>query len=454
VNLSKILHLVGYVFYLGASLVARPIPLPAVYWMGRVAGHLGFFLMPMRRRLAVLNMTLALGIPETEARELTLQHFKNLGANVLSMFKVPTMSDAAIWRHVTFEIGPHVPKEPGGKGWVAVFGHSSNWELLGRLTKLFPQYRFGALYRKLSNAAVNRHFNKNRARMGVQLFDRQEEFWDAVAFLESGGVLGVLSDQYAGVSGTWMPFFGRLTSTSTLAAALAHRVDVPVVPIKISTIGWARWHVSIGEPIPRGRSVEITTASINDELEKQIRQSLPDWLWSHNRWKTPPLGFLFSANRQQTHLPEGFHVSKLVPYRILIRSVTEIEEARLAAPSVLAIKRGRLDAHVTILAPEALVSFWQEIREVDNVISFTEGESPHHIAIRIRTAGNFDVGILLPENPDAAKEMVLAGVPIRLGSPRRKGLNHWQNPAGVPDPPIRGAERYRRIANAAGAKVP
>jgi len=134
--------------------------------------------------------------------------------------------------------------------------------------------------------------------------------------------------------------------------------------------------------------------------------------------------------------------------------VTEIEEARLAAPSVLAIKRGRLDAHVTILAPEALVSFWQEIREVDNVISFTEGESPHHIAIRIRTAGNFDVGILLPEDPDAAKEMLLAGVPIRLGSPRRKGLNHWQNPAGVPDPPIRGAERYRRIANAAGAKVP
>jgi len=237
VNLSKILHLVGYVFYLGASLVARPIPLPAVYWMGRVVGHLGFFLMPTRRRLAVSNMTLALGIPETEARELALQHFKNLGANVLSMLKVPTMSDAAIWRHVTFEIGPHVPKEPGGKGWVAVFGHSSNWELLGRLTKLFPQYRFGALYRKLSNAAVNRHFNKTRVRMGVQLFDRQEEFWDAVAFLESGGVLGVLSDQYAGVSGTWMPFFGRLTSTSTLAAALAHRVDVPIVPLKSQPSG-------------------------------------------------------------------------------------------------------------------------------------------------------------------------------------------------------------------------
>jgi KDO2-lipid IV(A) lauroyltransferase len=171
---------------------------------------------------------------------------------------------------------------------VAVFGHFSNWELLGRLTTLFPQYRFGAIYRKLSNAAVNRHFNKSRARLGVRLFDRQEEFWNAVAFLESGGVLGVLSDQYAGVSGTQMPFLGRMTSSSTLAAALAHRVNVPIVPIKISTTGFARWQVVVGQPIPEGPSIDATTAAINHHLETQIRDNPADWLWTHNRWKDPP----------------------------------------------------------------------------------------------------------------------------------------------------------------------
>ncbi|MEX1118016.1 MAG: hypothetical protein WEB60_04400, partial [Terrimicrobiaceae bacterium] len=207
----KSLHFFAYLLYCGATWLVRPVPLSVVFLTGKAFGLLAFFLMSKRRQLAVSNMRMALKIPEKEAGDLTRQHFQNLGANVLSMLKIPFMSDAAIWRHVTFDIAPEIPKEPVGKGWVAVFGHSSNWELLGRLTKLFPQHRFGALYRKLSNPAVNRHFNQSRAQMGVQLFDRQEDFWKSVAFLESGGVLGVLSDQHAGISGTWMPFFGRLT---------------------------------------------------------------------------------------------------------------------------------------------------------------------------------------------------------------------------------------------------
>ncbi len=452
-NPSNILHTVGYSFYLTASLLARPVPLPVVFWVGQFVGLLGFFILRKRRQLAVANMTMTLGISENAARKLTRQHFTTLGANVLSMLKVPTMSDSTIWQHVTFDVAPEVPQEPNGKGWVAVFGHMSNWELLGRLTKLFPQYRFGAIYRKLSNPSVNRHFNKSRARLGVQLFDRKDEFWSAVSFLESGGVLGVLSDQYAGVSGTWMPFFGRLTSTSTLAAALAHRVDVPIVPINISTIGVARWHVAVGHPLPQESSIEITTATINKNLEDQIRQNPADWLWTHNRWKTPPIGFLFTANRQQTHLPVGIDFSQLIAFRILVRSVNNFEEARLAAPAVCAIKRGRPDAHVTILTPKALVSFWQGIPEVDDILAFEDRESPREVAARIRGLGKFEVGVLLPEDEKAAREMHLAGVAVRLGAPRRKALNHWQNPVGLGDPPKDGAERYRRIANSAGAAI-
>ncbi|MEX1118049.1 MAG: hypothetical protein WEB60_04565, partial [Terrimicrobiaceae bacterium] len=246
---------------------------------------------------------------------------------------------------------------------------------------------------------------------------------------------------------------GRLTSTSTLAAALGQRVGVPLVPIRISTVGFARWHVSVGQPIPPGPSIESTTAHINRELENQIRQNPADWLWTHNRWKTPPFGFLFTANRQQTHLPPGSDFSQLIPFRILVSSVDEPEEARLAAPAVRAIKRGRPEARVSILTPEALATFWLDVVEVDEVLAFADGESFSHIVTRIRKAGKFDVGILLSDNPMAAKAMVVAGIPARLGSPRRKGLTHWQNPAGVSEPPARGGDRYRRIANAAGAEV-
>ena len=453
-GLLNLLHLAGYAAYLGGVALARLVPLAIVFLLGKSFGALAYYLLRKRRMLAESNMRTALGISGAEAQRLARRHFMMLGANLLSMLKIPTMSDARIWRHVTFDIAPKISDAAERQGWVAVLSHMSNWELLGRLTKLFPQYRFGAIYQKLANGHVNRHFNTGRARMGITLFDRREEFWDSVAFLESGGVLGVLADQYAGVSGTWMPFFGRLTSTSTLAAALAHRVGGELVPVAINTTGWARWKITIGNPLPKGATPEASTATINGELERQISDSPADWLWSHDRWKTPRFGFLLTASQRRVFFPTGFNRSKLVPYRILVRSVDEPTEAEITVPAVRAIKRGRPDAHVTVVSADALAEFWKAVVEVDEVISFPPGASPFAVAGKIARAGRFEVGILFPVAHRAAVEMLLAGVPYRFGPPARFLLNTWRNPPGIPEPEGAGAARYRRIAAAAGADIP
>ena len=248
-NALKIFHLTGYALYLASTAVARWFPLPLVFLAGRGAGGICYLLFAKRRSLAVSNIRSTLGKTEAEARALARQHFMNLGANLLSALKIATMSDAQIRERVTVEIAPEIPDEADRKGWVAILSHMGNWELLGRLSPLFPQYRFGAIYQKLANDYVDRHFKQSRARSGVTLFDRRDGYWKSIAFLEAGGVLGVLSDQYAGTPGTWMPFFRRLTSTSPLAAALAQRAGVPVLPIVINTTGTARWHVSAGHPL-------------------------------------------------------------------------------------------------------------------------------------------------------------------------------------------------------------
>jgi len=449
----KYLHLGGYGLYLGCTVIARLVPLPVIFVLGQGLGALGYFLLRKRRKLAVGNIRIALGLDETASRQLARRHFVTLGANLLAMLKTATMSDAQLWRHITFDIAPEIAANPEQKGCVAVLSHMSNWELPGRLGRLFPGHQFGAIYQKLANSRVNRHFNESRARQGVRLFDRQEGFWNAVSFLESGGVLGVLADQFAGVSGTWMPFFGRLTSTSTLAAALAHRVGVDLVPVVINTTGLARWHVSIGSPLVRGSSPEAATAAINRELENQITACPADWLWSHDRWKTPRFGFLLSASNRRVFFPPGFDRAKLKPYQILVRSVDDPVEAKLTIAAVRAIKLGRPDARVTVVAAGPLAEMWRSVAEVDEVLVFPPDENPWVVAKTIARAGRFDVGILLPANPRPALEMLLAGVPYRLGPPGRLLLNFWRNAPGFSDPEPRGAERYRRIAGAAGAAL-
>ena len=100
--------------------------------------------------------------------------------------------------------------------------------------------------------------------------------------------MGVLVDQHAGDSGVWTPFFGRLASTSTLAALLAARTDAAMVPMAVYTDGTAHWRVAISPALaapPAGQAPDanLITAEVNKVLEKQINVSPADWFWVHNR---------------------------------------------------------------------------------------------------------------------------------------------------------------------------
>jgi lauroyl/myristoyl acyltransferase len=440
-NASKIIHLAGYALYLASTAVARIFPLSAVFLAGKMLGGLGFIILPGRRRLAVGNLKLALNLDEK-------------AANMLSALKIATMSDGEIRERVTIEIPPELEKAAQGefkKGWVVMISHMGNWELFSHLAPFFPHFKFGAVYHRLANDYVDRHFKETRARSGVTLFDRREGYLKCVSFIREGGAVGVLVDQYAGLPGTWMPFFRRLTSTSTLAATLALRADTRIVPIAIRTTGLARWHIVVSLPVEQSADAEIFTARINSELEKQISAAPADWLWSHNRWKTPQWMFLFSKGGRRVFYPPDFDRSTLIPYRVIIRSPDEMNEAEASLRAVKAVRRGRPDMHLTLVAPEAQTTFWKGTAEVDELITFSQNESAGDVAAKIKSAGRFDAGILFSPARRAAIELWRGGVPYRVGSPNRFILNDWENPPGFGDPPLHGAERYRRIAEAVGA---
>jgi lauroyl/myristoyl acyltransferase len=454
--LLQLLHLPGYAIYLACTAVVRLLPLRMVFLVGKCCGGLGCHLLRNRRRLSIANLRLALNKSAPEARALAREHFMNLGANLLSALKLATMSDAQIRRHVTVELAPEIviPEDPAQrKGWVAALAHMGNWELPAHLAPFFPQYKFGAVYQRLANRRVDAHFKKSRALAGVALFDRREGHWNAIEFLQAGGALGVLADQYAGTPGTWMPFFRRLTSTSTLPAAMAQRAGVPVVPVIIRTTGIAQWQVRALPPIEVGDDVEAVTARINAVLETAITAAPADWLWTHDRWKTPRRGFLLAGSNRRVFFPAGFDRSTLLPCRVLIRSADDPQEARLSAPAVSAIKLGRPDAKVTIVAPDTLADFWKSAAGVDEFIPVAPGEPVHATAEKIRNAGSFDAALLFANSRRAAREVFQAGVKVRVGPPRRFLLNSWTNAPGENDPPACGEERYRRIATAAGARM-
>jgi KDO2-lipid IV(A) lauroyltransferase len=280
------LHRAAYFAYRLGTAIARAFPLPFVYLLGSWIGGMAFHFLNRRRELAMANLRLALELPQPEAEQVAREHFKRLGANILCMLKLPTMSNAAIRSRVSIDVAPGISRRLSSTdGAVVILSHMGNWELAGRLSQLFPGHRFGAVYQPLANPLIDRHFKASRASSGISLFSRHDGFWKPISFLKSGGVLGVLADQNAGDAGAMLPFFGAPASTSTLAAGLATGAGVALVPVAMKTTGIARWHVSVCEPLEVCGPAADMSASINRELERQIRESPADWLWSHNRWK-------------------------------------------------------------------------------------------------------------------------------------------------------------------------
>jgi len=275
------------------------LPLPVVFCGGKFLGGLVYYLAGAYRQLVIRNLTIALGgeKSEKEIRALAWNHFSNLGANLFSSVKLASMSREAVHARTRWENLEIMEKVLEKGGMIGAISHLGNWELFAQMPDYLPQHRFSTIYQKLGNPFIDADVRKSRARVGVEPFERKEGFNGPLKFLREGGALAILVDQHAGDAGLWTPLFNRLASTSPLAATLAIRTGVPIIPVAVYTDGLARWKFVVSEPVNRGLdSIESLTAEVNQALERQIRVSPQDWFWVHNRWKTPNPKFLLATS--------------------------------------------------------------------------------------------------------------------------------------------------------------
>ena len=412
-----------FAIYRAVSAVLCALPLTAVFRIGWALGSLGYWIAPSYRRLVLHNLGIAFGREKSaaELRALARKHFATLGANIFSNVKLPTLSADEIRAVVTVEgletlqAGNRI-----GCGFVMVISHLGSWEMFAQLSPIFFGCKVGTIFQALSNPHIDAEVRRDRARLGLELFERKAGFIKAGQFMREGGAVGVLMDQHAGDAGLWCPLFGRLASTTTLPATLALRTGAWLVPAAVHTDGVARWRCIIQPAVqPAGEDADAITARLNDVLEAQIRHRPEDWFWVHNRWKTPKPKFLLATYKRGIAGTQN----PLQPFRILIRASNWLGDAIMSVPAVRAIKRGRPDAHVSILTPAKLADVWKSVAEVDEIIVIEPGESVFAVAKKLR-ARAFDAAIIFPNSLRTALEPWLAGIPRRVGRPghRRRWL--------------------------------
>lgn len=454
-----------YLLALGVVTLIRLLPLTACFVLGQAMGLFAWMILPGYRRLSKQNLRIAFGSSLTErgAASITRLHFANLGANILSSVKIPVLSEAKLRSRLRFENEAAweawiVGKGTQGLGTVAALSHFGNWEINAQIAEFVKPRRAGCVYQALRNPLMDDLVNRDRRSRGVATFDRKREMQGAAILLREGGVVGVLTDQHAGNAGIWMPLFGKLASTSPLAASIAQRTGSLLAMVSVRTTGLARWVIRTSDPVPvEGRDPAAVTLDLNRLLAEEIRRSPADWFWVHNRWKLPNPNFLLSGAKRGIHLPPDIGPGGLQTFNLLVRSPNWLGDACMAAPAIRAIKAGRPDLHLTVLSPGKLAPLWREIPEVDEVLEIPTRASPWGVARILKASRAFEAAILLPNSWRSALEVWLAGIPRRVGRPVHRAmmlLNQTMTAPRKIHPTVHQGDELLAMVRSLGAQDP
>jgi lipopolysaccharide heptosyltransferase II len=446
-----------YLLYRAGKAIASAVSLRLLFAVGHFMGLVAWFLLPQYRRLARRNLEIAYAGEKSprELRRLARRNFQWLSANLTCSLKMVSMPPEKLARYVATENVDAIHHElRSGRPVVLLLSHIGNWELAAQLVPHYAPYsRIGSPYQRLRNRYIDQEVRRSRVRTGAELFDRSEGFHKPMELLRSGGLLGIFADQHAGDHGLWTPFFGRLASTSTLPGLLAKRTGATVMAAAVHTEGPARWRMVFTQCLDSpGDSVNSIAWKANAIIEQQIRKTPEDWLWVHNRWKTPKPNFLLTHYKRGVYLPPEIPAKDLKPFRILIRASNWLGDSIISVPSVRAIKAGRPDAHITIASPRRIASVWKLVPDVDEVLPL-DRRSLFTTVRSIQQRASFHVAILLPNSLRAALEIWFAGIPRRVGYPGHH--RRWLLNQIVPEEPQLGpirhqVYRYLQIAHELG----
>jgi KDO2-lipid IV(A) lauroyltransferase len=272
------------------------LPLALAGALGEQVGALGYFFAGKERRKALAS--LARAWPEwTEAQrvELARRAFRHLGRAAGEMVCVRQL-DARRAELVEWPKEDRARMDAAlarGKGVVFVTGHVGNWEVLARHVALegYPAAVIGKEASDPRTTAMVERF-RTSGKLRVIWRGAAGAAKDMLRTLRGNGILGLLIDQDTKVQSVWVPFFGHLAKTPRAAADLALRTGaVPMLGFAVR-VAPGRYRISMQDvalPESEGEAaVTELTAALTRGIEAAIRANPEQWVWMHERWKSPP----------------------------------------------------------------------------------------------------------------------------------------------------------------------
>jgi len=261
------------------------LPLPALHALGVVVGWLVFLLSPAYRRRLTDNITLA-------GHRGSL--WKSVGEAGKGMFELPFIWCARperVLRTARIVNWDLVQQALDAKaGIVFLTPHLGCFEISAQ--SVARHHSLSVLYRPPRKAALKPLIEGARARANLHLAPANlSGVRILLKALKNGHAIGLLPDQVPqNGEGVWADFFGKPAYTMTLPAKLQQMSGAPIILAYAERLSWGRGYAIhfVAFEGELGETPEQQARAINAAMEKLIARCPAQYIWSYNRYKTPP----------------------------------------------------------------------------------------------------------------------------------------------------------------------
>jgi KDO2-lipid IV(A) lauroyltransferase len=289
----------------------------------RLAGFVASLAWTLRIRRRVALDNLALAFPEKPARErvaIARAAYRTMALAALEAVTSDLLPDTELQRAVSVVDwkGLDVLLERRQPVLVAS-AHFGSWELFAEVMAR-RGIAFAAVVRPLAGA-FNEWVVENRRRAGVELILQRGALGNMLKALKRGLAVVQLVDQsLPAKDAVFVPFFGRLASTTPALSMAAIRSKAPVYVVLAERQEGGGLSMRVEGPIPvpdtgdRRADLVAHTAAVTRVIEDAIRARPDQWLWLHRRWKVAPPVELTAASDGKAQQHAGLEKGR-VPER-------------------------------------------------------------------------------------------------------------------------------------------
>src|SRR3989339_79912 len=193
------------------------LPYSLIRFIARCLAGLAFGVFRIRRKVVLINMALAFGPGKTygERLEIARKSYENFGLTLIEILLMKKEMRASILKNTIIDgLGIIKDAGAGGKGAILVSGHFGNWEKFGFTLSLLG-FPVAFVVGRQKNTFVDRLYNDIRRIYGIEIIPRKRalrRIMEIFRRAETKKFIAILSDQDAGPSGLFLPFFTRHAS--------------------------------------------------------------------------------------------------------------------------------------------------------------------------------------------------------------------------------------------------